>query len=272
MLFRGGSTMTRRRWTLVGCALVPLFGAGAAPASSGARPQAPGQQPGAHDRFQKLAKDYQLAVKRWRDDVRAAAKESEEKEAEVRARHPVRTFWPLVEELGQSGHGPALAWMVEACEDHLEGRAAVVEKKSELVERLVRDHAGAEWAAEELVELLPRQRVWFDEEWVRAQLEALARGSQNKEVAAAAWYELAQRLTSPRASEDERKRGQEVLARIERELAGTQAASRIAQKKQAAVYDVGGKPEFEAVDVDGAAFRLSDYRGKVVMLDFWGFW
>jgi hypothetical protein len=31
-------------------------------------------------------------------------------------------------------------------------------------------------------------------------------------------------------------------------------------------------PDFEAHDQDGVAFRLSDYRGKVVVLDFWGFW
>jgi hypothetical protein len=31
-------------------------------------------------------------------------------------------------------------------------------------------------------------------------------------------------------------------------------------------------PDFTAVDADGVSFRLSDYRGKVVVLDFWGFW
>ncbi|MBK8099688.1 MAG: redoxin domain-containing protein [Planctomycetes bacterium] len=31
-------------------------------------------------------------------------------------------------------------------------------------------------------------------------------------------------------------------------------------------------PEIEAQDTDGVAFKLSDYRGKVVLLDFWGFW
>jgi hypothetical protein len=31
-------------------------------------------------------------------------------------------------------------------------------------------------------------------------------------------------------------------------------------------------PDFEAKDIEGVAFKLSDYRGKVVVLDFWGFW
>ncbi|MEM9410948.1 MAG: hypothetical protein AAGA30_07535 [Planctomycetota bacterium] len=31
-------------------------------------------------------------------------------------------------------------------------------------------------------------------------------------------------------------------------------------------------PEIVGEDLDGEAFRLSDYRGKVVMLDFWGDW
>ena len=31
-------------------------------------------------------------------------------------------------------------------------------------------------------------------------------------------------------------------------------------------------PEIEGEDLDGQSFKLSDYRGKVVMLDFWGNW
>lgn len=31
-------------------------------------------------------------------------------------------------------------------------------------------------------------------------------------------------------------------------------------------------PEIEGEDIDGVTFELSDYRGKVVMLDFWGDW
>jgi peroxiredoxin len=31
-------------------------------------------------------------------------------------------------------------------------------------------------------------------------------------------------------------------------------------------------PDFTAKDVDGVEFKRSDYLGKVVVLDFWGFW
>ena len=31
-------------------------------------------------------------------------------------------------------------------------------------------------------------------------------------------------------------------------------------------------PEITGKDLDDTAFKLSDYRGKVVMLDFWGDW
>ncbi len=31
-------------------------------------------------------------------------------------------------------------------------------------------------------------------------------------------------------------------------------------------------PSIEGPDLDGKDFKLSDYRGKVVMLDFWGHW
>jgi hypothetical protein len=31
-------------------------------------------------------------------------------------------------------------------------------------------------------------------------------------------------------------------------------------------------PEINGTDLDGKAFKLSDYKGKVVLLDFWGFW
>jgi hypothetical protein len=219
-----------------------------------------------------LAAEYEAAERKWRVQAREARKKGPEAEKAVAERHPVREYWPRFEAAASAGDGRALAWMVEGCEDLLDKRADVVARKRELVERLLREHAGAEWAAEQLVELLPRQKPWFDEAWVRETLERLATASGHREVAASAWYALAQRLTSSKATDEERERGAGLVARIEKDFAGTRAAATIADRKSAAAYDVGGTPDFEAVDTDGVAFKLSDYRGKVVLLDFWGFW
>ena len=47
---------------------------------------------------------------------------------------------------------------------------------------------------------------------------------------------------------------------------------------KAALYEIQylgiGKPapEITGEDIDGKPMKLSDYRGKIVMLDFWGHW
>ena len=51
------------------------------------------------------------------------------------------------------------------------------------------------------------------------------------------------------------------------------ARIQVAFDRSAHLYEVGGTPpDFTTTDVDEVAFKLSDYRGKVVVLDFWGFW
>ncbi len=38
-------------------------------------------------------------------------------------------------------------------------------------------------------------------------------------------------------------------------------------------FEIGNQaPEISGEDIDGTPFKLSDYRGKVVVLDFWGDW
>jgi hypothetical protein len=51
------------------------------------------------------------------------------------------------------------------------------------------------------------------------------------------------------------------------------AAIKALETRDKANLEVGKiAPEIEGEDVDGKAFKLSDYRGKVVVLDFWGHW
>jgi hypothetical protein len=58
--------------------------------------------------------------------------------------------------------------------------------------------------------------------------------------------------------------------KVTRNTLGETAKSELFELRNLAI----GKtvPEIEAEDIDGKAFKLSDYRGKVVLLDFWGHW
>ena len=75
-------------------------------------------------------------------------------------------------------------------------------------------------------------------------------------------------------TEQEKTAAVGLMAQAEELAAGSPLAGRIAaprfEKERLQIGMVA--PDIEGADTDGTAFKLSDYRGKVVVLDFWGFW
>lgn len=69
-------------------------------------------------------------------------------------------------------------------------------------------------------------------------------------------------------------RAKSIFNRVMEQYPGTEAAKRaknvIFAMNNLSVGMVA--PDFTATDQDGVEFKLSDYRGKVVILAFWGFW
>jgi hypothetical protein len=54
---------------------------------------------------------------------------------------------------------------------------------------------------------------------------------------------------------------------------GAKAAAELTRLRNIPNLKVGkAAPEVEGEDIDAVRFKLSDYRGKVVLLDFWGHW
>jgi hypothetical protein len=92
-----------------------------------------------------------------------------------------------------------------------------------------------------------------------------------------AWalYWRAYPLTRGRGvSAEDKEKGEQMLAEAEKLAAGTLLAERIAAPRfEQERLQIGmTAPDIEGADVDGTPFKLSDYRGKVVVIDFWGFW
>jgi hypothetical protein len=76
------------------------------------------------------------------------------------------------------------------------------------------------------------------------------------------------------------KEAERLLERVVKEFAnlkdarrrtlGTVAESELFELRNLSIGKIA--PDIEGEDIDGKPFKLSDYRGKVVVLDFWGHW
>jgi hypothetical protein len=120
---------------------------------------------------------------------------------------------------------------------------------------------------------------------VEAWLRRIIEGSPHADVRAAAMLALAEALFQPGfapgpdgqltsdASPDPATARELLVALQER-----YPASKYAQESRGLLFELDHlqvgmvAPDVEATDQDGVAFKLSDYRGKVVLLVFWGFW
>ncbi len=101
--------------------------------------------------------------------------------------------------------------------------------------------------------------------------------AENKDPLAKAWamYWQAQTLQRNRnATAEDKQAAEKILADAEKLATGSILADRIAGPRfEQENLQIGMvAPDIEGADIEGVAFRLADYRGKVVLLDFWGFW
>jgi hypothetical protein len=120
----------------------------------------------------------------------------------------------------------------------------------------------------------------LDEKALVGALRTMSERSPHREVQAMALFSLGGVLAEERAPDDPRvAEAKQAFAKLAaygdlEYLDGRTFAEAAAAYVFALENLVVGKPcpDFSAVDAEGVAFKLSDYKGKVVLLDFWGFW
>ncbi len=187
----------------------------------------------------------------------------------LRKQDPVTDFTASFEELAQAGEGRAWLWLARHADRAELGMRARQEREVELWERVIGGSAGCDWLAEAVGEIADRRRV-LGAERVRRLLQAVADGPGSVELRSKAGWELARHV--------EREEGLEAARALYEGLAAEFEGSEVARAVAERLYSlehlcVGCEaPDFEGRDVDGGAIRLSDHRGKIVLLDFWGLW
>lgn len=222
------------------------------------------------DAYQELVDDYEDSLEVHQE----ALSETKDRKLrrELRKAHPAYEFFPRFSTLAAGGEGRALIWMIGEARYSGEKSKEQRRLKAKWCEQLVEDYRGEEWF-EEAVPVLVRQRSALGSERRRELLEKVAEGATADLARAAACYHLGTILSASK-NEEERRAGLSWFERLLSEHSKSSYAREASFAYNRARYlQVGVEArDFEAKTVDGDSFRLSDYRGKVVVLDFWGFW
>ena len=173
----------------------------------------------------------------------------------------------------------ALAWAVQG----LRGKP---DRLKEAL-ALVREHHLASPKIKSLVGMVGY--VGLPDDAVAEFLTAVAEQNPDKATKATALMGLAERYKekaepygrpAPKDADQLRAKAEDLFERVAKEYGDVEAyrGTTFAERAKGELFEMRnlaiGKvaPEIEGEDLDGEKFKLSDYRGKVVVIDFWGDW
>lgn len=235
--------------------------------------RAQGKPPDLQPEYDKLSQEFNKAQQEYFKPYREAKTEEESNKIELDpAKDPRKLFVPKFEDLAKRAKGTDVGC---SCWTWVFSNA---EPKGAAQQRAF-DAIGGEYVTSPGLEGFVRNLGWMGQsigqDKCTALLEKILAQSPHDAVRAAVLVTQASSvMEGGKASPDELKAARAKLERVQKEFGKTRYAAQAAGMIfEAEHLQIGMEaPDFEAVDQDGKAWKLSDYRGKVVVVDFWGYW
>jgi hypothetical protein len=238
-----------------------------------AQDKAPASRPDLASELAQLETEYRNAMDEYYRPYREA--KSEEEEAAIRLdpeKNPSGGFRARYRDLATRGRGTkvgleALKWLLQDVNQKPDG------DPSALLDEAVAHHLALPEFAE-FVSILGWYTQKMPPERRNALFTKIHAEATSGETKASALLSLADAAQGGRRSKGDPKAARALLERVIKEHPETKAAARADGRifEQDHLKIGSAPPDMEAVDQDGKKFKLSDYRGKVVVLDFWGYW
>lgn len=201
-------------------------------------------------------------------------KEGEELPEPDWSKHPAAEYVPKYRALAERAKGGdvALRAMIQVL--RLQCRSQQREASGSTVQETLKAFAGSETLDELLREM--RTNAWFiGRDKCTTVFTSVAKDSPHAKVRATALFYLGDWLLNDRnATADQVAEGRALMERILKDYAD----SPFAAKAKPYLFELDRlqvgmvAPDFETVDETGKAWKLSDYRGKITVVDFWGYW
>ena len=218
------------------------------------------------DDYAALAAEYDAATVEFAVKLKAADKSARR---ELRANSPIKQFWPRFTAMSEAGEGRATLWLADNIKDNRDVRSKDRgDSLNPLYETLVAKHVGAEWFTDAVKSLASNKKYLGDDAAV-AMLDTVVETAKADNAKAAALF-----FAATIVGESDAKKAKGYMDRIAKDYANTVygTAARAASAKEEDSEQGKVAPTFVGETIDGFQFSLEDYRGKVVALDFYGFW
>ncbi len=250
---------------------LPLLGASPSPEAALAPLPvvAPLETVAAIESYEDLMKDYAAAKSVRRAEIKAA--KSKEERRDLRARPLATEFLGRFQALGDSGDVRGYLWMLTEARKLGIKKADRASHRLDVYGRIVKAKGNSKGFTDAI------RRIANDKSLEASQRIALLKRVMGRDDVVGEGKCIAQlsvgSLLFDSDVESEKAMGEQIL----KELIASKTCSDFvvaAEKALSGVsLDVGGKaPDFQGTTIDGETFKLSDYRGKVVLVDFFGFW
>jgi hypothetical protein len=273
------SNSGRARWTLAAWVLA-LCGAFAF--AQGDKPApAPGAQAGtpsaSQQKLDEILARYEKALAAWEktlDDVKTAEEYSAANE-----KRPGNEFLDELEPVAREAKGTPTAAQAWAKYAEIASILGNVKQVATAVKILVEEHVDSPLLSP-ISSMIANAKVMKFSEG-EPLIRRLIEKSPDKAVQASAMFVLGTKLLGGKSPKPERvAEGRALLEKLQKDYAGvkTLRGQEYAAVAEGYLFELDylqiGKtpPDFEVTDENGVKFKLSDYRGKVVVIDFWGNW
>ena len=234
------------------------------------------QEPTAGERYTALNEEVDEAYSAWSTDLRAKiaeAKEAGEELPKEAYKPPFKQFVPKFQAGAKDYAGtedavPFLSWLAR------QGMDADPEAGKQAVVTLIDAHLDSK-AFARMAPMLPGLPEMFGDAEALALLAKVEKNTTSPTVRA--WAVLArlsetleQSALGSDAYEAAKKEMRAAMEGVEDRYLASQVGQKIDVRERFSIGMVS--PDIEGIDLDGTAFKLSDYEGKVIFLDFWGDW
>ncbi len=242
----------------------------------------------ADEAYDKLVEGFGEAETRWYEQMEAAskAKDGESVPAVDMTKRPAIEFVPRFRAYAEKHAGkpaaiPALAWLI----DNSVHLSLPEPKNDELpptewaLQRLTQDHAGQSEIKESLGGLA-YAAYSLDKEGLVRLYEKIISTNKNKDAQSQAMFNLGftYYLSSRRGDDAERNAATKLSTDTFRRVIKVYPESKAAEKAAPYIYEIEHlqigmvAPEIVGKNASGKEIKLSQFRGQVVVLGFWGFW